>query len=95
VSILLAAAMGEPPSVERVKAAPDRAQEAEKAAVTDLTNVAMARLEELSELGLLTIDTHFRVPPVLIGCVADTFDHPSLLAELGLGAAPDDEAEAG
>ncbi|HEX7202261.1 MAG TPA: hypothetical protein VF249_05805 [Arthrobacter sp.] len=95
VSILLAAATGEPPSVERVKAAPDRAQEAEKAAVTDLTNVAMARLEELSELGLLTIDTHFRVPPVLIGCVADTFDHPSLLAELGLGAAPDDEAEAG
>jgi hypothetical protein len=95
VSILLAAATAEPPSVKRMKTAADRAQEAEKAAVTELTRVAMGRLEELSELGLLTIDTHFRVPPALIGCVVDIFDHPSLLAELGLGAAPDGVAEAG
>jgi hypothetical protein len=60
-----------------------------------LTKVAMGRLEELAELGLLTIDTHFRVPSVLIRCVADTFDDPPLLAELGLeDSVDDDEAKA-
>jgi hypothetical protein len=53
--------------------------------------MAISRLEALAELGLLTIDTHFRVPPALIGCVADTFDNPWVLADLGLGEAPDDE----
>ena len=52
----------------------------------------MGRLEELAELGLLTIDTHFRVPPAIIRCVADAFDDPSLLAELGLGESPLEEA---
>lgn len=90
-SILMAAATPEPPLRERVLAAPDHAPEAEKAMAGLLTSVAMDRLEILAELGLLNIDTHFRVPPVLIGCVADTFDNPWVLADLGLGEAPDDE----
>lgn len=90
-SILLAAATPEPPLLERVLAAADHAPEAEKAMTRLLTKVAMDRLEALAELGLLTIDTHFRVPPALIGSVADTFDNPWVLAELGLGEAPDDE----
>ncbi|MDQ0923179.1 hypothetical protein QF038_001687 [Pseudarthrobacter sp. W1I19] len=100
VSVLLAAATAEPLLVERVLAAPDHAPEEEKKAAELLTKVAMGRLEELAELGLLTIDTHFRVPPALIRCVADAFDDPSLLAELGLGESPleeafdDEEAEA-
>jgi hypothetical protein len=74
-----------------VLAAPDHAPDEEKKAAELLTKVAVERLEELAELGLLTIDTHFRVPPALIRCVADAFDDPSLLAELGLAEAPDDE----
>jgi hypothetical protein len=90
-SILMAAATPEPPLLERVLAAPDHAPEAEKAMAGLLTNMAISRLEALAELGLLTIDTHFRVPPALIGCVADTFDNPWVLADLGLGEAPDDD----
>jgi hypothetical protein len=92
VSVLLAAASAGPPLVERVLAAPDHAPEEEKEAAELLTKVAMGRLEELAELGLLTIDTHFRVPPALIRCVADVFDDPSLLAELGLGEATPGES---
>jgi hypothetical protein len=91
VSVLLAAARPEAPLVERVLAAPDQAPEEEKAAAELLTKVAMGRLEKLAELGLLTIDTHFRVPPALISCVADTFDYPALLAELGLEESVDDD----
>jgi hypothetical protein len=90
-SLLLAASTPEAPSLESVLAAPDHAPEAEKMMTTLLTKVAMDRLESLAELGLLTIDTHFRVPPALIGCVADTFDNPWVLAELGLGEEPDDQ----
>ena len=90
-SILMAAATPKPPLLERVLAAPDHAPEAEKAMAGLLASMAISRLEALAELGLLTIDTHFRVPPPLIGCVADTFDNPWVLADLGLGEAPDDE----
>ncbi|WP_427007359.1 plasmid pRiA4b ORF-3 family protein [Pseudarthrobacter sp. H2] len=89
-SILIAAATPDPPLVERVLAAPDHAPEAEKKLADLLTGMAVRRLEALAELGLLTIDTHFRVPPALIGCVADTFDNDWVLADLGLGEAPDD-----
>ncbi|WP_201298529.1 hypothetical protein, partial [Arthrobacter sp. 9AX] len=92
VSVLLSAATPEAPVVERILAAPEHAPEAEKNMAQLLTKVAMGRFEELAELGLLTIDTHFRVPPALIQCVADAFDDPWLLAELGLGEAPDEEA---
>lgn len=94
VSVLLAAASPEPPLVERVLAAPDHAPESEQEAAAQLTKIVMDRLEELAELGLLTIDTHFRVPPVLIGCVAEVFDDPGLLAGLGLEESLDHEAVA-
>jgi hypothetical protein len=90
-SILMAAATPEPPLLERVLAAPDHAPEAEKTMAGLLTRLAVDRLKALAELGLLTIDTHFRIPPALIGCVATTFDNPWVLADLGLGEAPDDE----
>jgi hypothetical protein len=89
-SILIAAATADPPLLERVLAAADQAPEAEKKMAGLLTSLAVGRLEALAELGLLTIDTHFRVPPALIGCVADTFDNDWVLADLGLGEAPDD-----
>jgi hypothetical protein len=60
-----------------------------------LTKVAMGRFEELADLGLLSIDTHFRVPPALIRSVADAFDDPGLLAELGLAEASDDDEREG
>ncbi|WP_426226085.1 plasmid pRiA4b ORF-3 family protein [Pseudarthrobacter sp. DSP2-3-2b1] len=92
-SLLLAAATPEPPSLERVLATPDHAPDAEKTMAALLTRLAMDRMEALAELGLLTIDTHYRVPPALIGCVADAFDNPWVLAELGLGEKPGEESE--
>ncbi|MGY3320819.1 plasmid pRiA4b ORF-3 family protein [Arthrobacter sp. TE12232] len=89
-SILIAATTADPPSMERVLAAPHHAPAAEKSMTELLTSMAVGRLEGLSELGLLTIDTHFRVPAALIGCVADVFDDDRLLAELGLEEDPDD-----
>jgi hypothetical protein len=76
--------------VERVLAAADHAPEAEKRMADLLARVAVAGLEALAELGLLTIDTHFRVPPAIVGCVADVFDHDYVLVYLGLEQAPDD-----
>jgi hypothetical protein len=95
VSVLLAAATPEPPLVERIVAAPEHAPEAEKTMAELLTKVAMGRFEELADLGLLSIDTHFRVPPALIRSVADAFDDPGLLAELGLAEASDDDEREG
>lgn len=89
-SILIAAATADPPLLERVLAVADYAPEAEKAMADLLTRIAVGRLEALAELGLLTIDTHFRVPPALIGCVADVFDNENVLGYLGLREAPDD-----
>jgi Plasmid pRiA4b ORF-3-like protein len=95
-SILMAAATPEPPLRERVLAAADHAPDAEKSMADALTNVAVSRLEALAELGLLTIDTHFRVPPALVRCMADSFDRDWVMADLGLGEALDealDEAD--
>ncbi|MET4136678.1 plasmid pRiA4b ORF-3 family protein [Pseudarthrobacter sp. PvP090] len=89
-SLLLAAATADPPEKARILAAPDHAPPAERATADLLTGVAISRLEELAELGLLTIDTHFRVPPALIRCIANVFDDDWVLADLGLGDAPDD-----
>jgi hypothetical protein len=88
-SLLLAAATSDPPEKARVLAAPDKAPPAERAMAELLTGVAMSRLEELAELGLLTIDTHFRVPPPLIRCIANVFDDDRVLADLGIGQVPD------
>ena len=88
-TILIAAATADPPEKERVLAAPDHAPVAEKAMVALLTEVAVSRLEALAELGLLTIDTHFRVPQALIRCIANVFDDDWVLEGLGLGDYPD------
>ena len=89
-SILIAAATADPPSLERVLASTQHAPATEKAMAELLTSMAMGRLEALAELGLLTIDTHFRVPPALIRCVADVFDDDRLLEALGLEEGPED-----
>ena len=89
-SLLLAAATEDPPEKARLLAAPDNAPTAERAMARLLTGMAISRLEELAELGLLTIDTHFRVPPALIRCIASVFDDDWLLADLGIGQAPDE-----
>jgi len=88
-TILIAAATADPPEKKRVLAAPDHAPVAEKAMVALLTEVAVSRLEALAELGLLTIDTHFRVPQALIRCIANVFDDDWVLEGLGLGDYPD------
>jgi hypothetical protein len=92
-SILLAAATSDPPEKARVLAAPDNAPEAEKAMAGILTQLAVDRLDDLAELGLVTIDTHFRVPPALIRCVANVFDDDWVLADLGLNQVPDAAGE--
>lgn len=89
-SILLAAATSDPPLKARILAAPDNAPESEKPMAGVLTKLAVDGLVELAELGLLTIDTHFRVPPALIRCVDNVFDDDSVLADLGLDQVPDD-----
>ena len=93
-SILISAATADPPSLERVLASAQHAPATEKAMTELLTSMAVGRLEALAELGLLTIDTHIRVPPALIRCVADVFDDDRLLEALGLEEGPEDpEAE--
>ncbi|MDJ0355445.1 plasmid pRiA4b ORF-3 family protein [Paenarthrobacter sp. PH39-S1] len=89
VSLLIAASTPEPPSVERVLALADRVPEEEKMITDILGRMTVGRLERLAELGLLTIDTHFRVPPALIGCVLDAFDD-DVIDRLHLGEAVDD-----
>lgn len=88
-SILLAAASADPPETARIMATPDLVPPAERAMADMLTGVAMTRLDGLAELGLLTIDTHIRVPPALIRCIANVFDDDWVLADLGLGETPD------
>jgi hypothetical protein len=83
-SILMAAATPEPPAMERVLGAAEHAPEAEKSMADAIARLVVARLEDLAELGLVTIDTHIRVPPALVRAVADTFDDDRVLADLGL-----------
>ncbi|MCB5281892.1 MULTISPECIES: plasmid pRiA4b ORF-3 family protein [unclassified Arthrobacter] len=92
-SILLAAATPDPPLKERVLAAATFAPDEEKMMVGVLTDAAVSRLEALAELGLMTIDTHFRVPAAVIGCVAGVFDDDEVLSDLGLQPGPDEDAE--
>nr|WP_306917130.1 plasmid pRiA4b ORF-3 family protein [Arthrobacter sp. V4I6] len=89
-SILIAATTADPPLLERVLNTADHAPEAHRMMAGLLANMAVERLEALAELGLLTIDTHFRVPPALVGCFAHVFDNVRVLADLGLAEAPDD-----
>ncbi|MBT2594826.1 hypothetical protein [Arthrobacter sp. ISL-72] len=83
-SILLAAATANPARKERVLAAPDYAPAEEKMMAGVLTRAAVRGLEELADLGLLIVDTHFRIPPELIRCIANVFDDALVLEDLGL-----------
>ncbi|HSO89970.1 MAG TPA: hypothetical protein VLR70_02355 [Arthrobacter sp.] len=92
-SILMAASTADPPAADFALAAPDNALAEETEMVGLLTKVAVRRMEDLAELGLLTIDTHFRVPPALIRCIADVFDDDWVLDDLGLGQANENLAD--
>jgi hypothetical protein len=47
-----------------------------------LITAGVERLRELAELGLLAMDTQFRLAPALIGCVAEVVGNPERLAEM-------------
>ena len=92
-SILMAAATANPPAKDFALAATDNEPAEEAEMVSLLTEVAVTRIEALAELGLLTIDTHFRVPPALFRCIADVFDDDWVLDDLGLGVADEDRTD--
>ncbi|MCZ2402035.1 plasmid pRiA4b ORF-3 family protein [Paenarthrobacter sp. Z7-10] len=93
-SVLIAATTPEPPSVEQILAAEHQAPEGERLLVRLLSGLAVQRLKGFTELGLLTMDTHFRVPPALVQAVAEVLDHDGVLEELGLGGDFDDADDA-
>ena len=89
-SILMAAATADPPAKDFALAATENEPAEETEMVALLTEIALTRMEDLAELGLIAIDTHFRVPPALIRCVADVFDDDWVLDDLGLGQTDED-----
>jgi hypothetical protein len=88
-SILLAAASEDPPRTDAVLDPRTGASPEEKATVESLKSAAMGQLEALAGQGILTIDTHFRVPPALVRCIAAIYEDPSVLDDLGLLDLPD------
>lgn len=88
-SILLAAASEDPPRTDTVLDPRAGAPAEERATVESLKTAAMGQLEALAEQGILTIDTHFRVPPALVRCIATTYEDASVLEDLGLLDLPD------
>ncbi|RAM35679.1 hypothetical protein [Arthrobacter globiformis] len=88
-SILLAAASADPPRRDTVLDPRTGASPEERATVEALKAAAMGQLEALAEQGILTIDTHFRVPPALVRCIASTYEDASVLEDLGLLDIPD------
>ncbi|MFC7849837.1 hypothetical protein ACFUTU_15315 [Arthrobacter sp. NPDC057388] len=88
-SILLAAASEDPPRTDAVLDPRTGASPEEKATVESLKTAAMGQLEALAGQGILTIDTHFRVPPALVRCIAAIYEDPSVLEDLGLLDLPD------
>ena len=83
-SILLAAASADPPRRDTVLDPRTGASPEERATVETLKAAAMGQLEALAEQGILTIDTHFRVPPALVRCIANTYEDATVLEDLGL-----------
>jgi hypothetical protein len=59
------------------------------ATVGSLKAAALGQLETLAEQGILTIDTHFRVPPALVRCIANVYEDAAVLEDLGLLDLPD------
>lgn len=88
-SILLAAASEDPPRTDTVLDARSGASREERATVESLKAAAMHQLEALAEVGILTIDTHFRIPPALVQCIANTYEDATVLEDLGLPDIPD------
>jgi hypothetical protein len=88
-SILLAAASADPPRRDTVLDPRAGASPEERATVEALKAAAMGQLEALAEQGILTIDTHFRVPPALVRCIASTYEDATVLEDLGLLDIPD------
>ncbi|WP_395404224.1 hypothetical protein ACHMXB_07815 [Arthrobacter sp. UC242_113] len=88
-SILLAAASADPPRRDTVLDPRTGASPEERATVESLKAAAMSQLEALAEQGILTIDTHFRVPPALVRCIASTYEDAEVLEDLGLLDIPD------
>ena len=88
-SILLAASSEDPPRTDSVLDPRTGASPEERATVESLKAAAMHQLEALAEQGILTIDTHFRVPPALVRCVANTYEDATVLEDLGLLDIPD------
>ncbi|MFC9353080.1 hypothetical protein [Arthrobacter sp. NPDC057013] len=88
-SILLAAASEDPPRTNAVLDPRKGASAEERATVETLKAAAMHQLERLEEQGILTIDTHFRVPPAVVRCIATTYEDATVLADLGLLDLPD------
>jgi hypothetical protein len=88
-SILLAAASADPPRRDAVLDPRTGASPEERATVESLKAAAMSQLEALAGQGILTIDTHFRVPPALVRCIASTYEDATVLEDLGLLDIPD------
>ncbi|MBT2550599.1 hypothetical protein [Arthrobacter sp. ISL-65] len=88
-SILLAAASEDPPRRDTVLDPRTGASPEERATVESLKAAAMSQLEALAEQGILAIDTHFRVPPALVRCIAKTYEDATVLEDLGLLDIPD------
>ena len=88
-SILLAASSEDPPRTNTVLDPRTGASPEERATVESLKAAAMNQLEALAGQGILTIDTHFRVPPALVRCIANTYEDATVLEDLGLLDIPD------
>jgi hypothetical protein len=88
-SILLAASSEDPPRTDTVLDPRTGASPEERATVESLKAAAMNQLEALAGQGILTIDTHFRVPPALVRCIANTYEDATVLEDLGLLDIPD------
>ncbi|HEY3574429.1 MAG TPA: hypothetical protein VGK98_11445 [Arthrobacter sp.] len=83
-SILLAAASEDPPRTDTILDPRKGASAEERATVESLKAAAMHQLEALAEQGILSIDTHFRVPPAVVRCIATTYEDATVLEDLGL-----------
>ncbi|WP_077488780.1 hypothetical protein [Sinomonas mesophila] len=73
VGILAAAASETPPEMARLRAVPDHAPEEERFMARYVVHSALADLLWLTDVGLLEMDEHIRVPPALVQCVGAAF----------------------
>ncbi|MET3923356.1 hypothetical protein [Arthrobacter sp. UYEF20] len=74
VGVLAAATTADPPAVKLVMTAADRAPAEDKAMAAVVSETVHGRIEELAALGLIQVDTHYRVLPALVRCIAEAFE---------------------